>query len=335
MHTNETPESAAAKLCDELKTLDAAARRDHKSIQFYEAHYARPVSFNLLGHSYRDVTRFRFRSWASSRNAIAFSIVVRPRANARQYNELPQAGEITKVTAVHVAPPPSLPPLDHTTIVATLTAMRDLSKAAGRKLPGYIVEFGQLKTFTMGRRTFSNIARLKFHDFRVMEGDLYVTLASNARTGYCLPTYQIVRVLPAKPSTREDRFASFEEFARRFDKRFIADTVLRDLWNSKHSQHGQKFRPSDFKPIGKKGRRVVDQFLNHFTSLDQATPGYNADGILTIKNYSQHERIGRDISLTHSVGLGRITYSSEYPGCGNGSYYFLATEKTILHIEDD
>jgi hypothetical protein len=336
MYATEPQTTAAMKLNEELTNLDESARRDRKPIRFYELHYASPVSFDLLGRSYRDITRLRFSRWGRSWNTGALSITIGLRAGTRQFARLPQTGEITTVTAAYVAPPQTnLPPLDHSAVLATLTTMREQSKSAGHKIHGYIVEFGQLQSFFMGKRTFLNVARLKFNDFHLVHGDLYVTLAVNARRSYLLPTSRIVRVPPATPSNREDRFASFEDFARRFDKRFIADHALLDLWNSHSCMHAGPFRPSDFKPIGKMGRGVVAEFLLQFTDLDQATPGYNGDGVLTIKHYSQHERLGRDISVSHGIQQGRICYSSEYPGCGNGSYYFLATEKTILHIEDD
>jgi hypothetical protein len=147
-------------------------------------------------------------------------------------------------------------------------------------------------------------------------------------------------------SSRDGRpFNSFEQFYRRFDRRFITDEKVRELWEGTSSQHGGKYRPSDFHPVGPKGRRVVREFLGKFAGLE-ATPGprkdyYETRGETGGMRYDlsvcerAYKSTGRDIKISHLMGHPLVWYSSEYAGCGNGRYGLLATEKTFLWLEDD
>jgi hypothetical protein len=228
-----------------------------------------------------------------------------------------------------------LPPLGRETILATLTAMQQISIANNRPLEGYEVEYRTPQTFHVGRRLYTNVLRLRFHSFRLVQGGLYVHLSARAPFSYQLPGLRdIVRVLPAGVK-REDRFATFDEFANRFDRRFIKDDALSALWSHGSSQHDGPFRPSDFRGIGPKGRKVVKEFLTLFQDLDTATAGYNADGVRSVCHNSGHEHTGRNISVSHLVKTGEISYNSERPGGGNGAYYVLVTPTTVLHIVGD
>jgi len=141
---------------------------------------------------------------------------------------------------------------------------------------------------------------------------------------------------------REDRFKDFEAFARRFDRRFITDSYIRKLWDTGSPQHGGQYTPSDFHAIGPKGRRVVGSFLKRFAGLNTPepgntwySPGFEGKGYVLYVEEPADGRMGRDIHVEHKIGVPCIPYASEEPGCGNGRYGVLATEKTFLWVEDD
>jgi hypothetical protein len=138
-----------------------------------------------------------------------------------------------------------------------------------------------------------------------------------------------------------NEFSGLDQFARRFDKRFITEDEIKKLWEGTSAQHGGKYLKSDFHSVGPKGGRVVKQFVERFAGIDATAPttwygkGYKGDGdVLTLwENADGHQ--GRDIKVSHRVGVPYVWYSSEYSGCGNGRYGLLATEKTFLWTEDD
>jgi probable HAF family extracellular repeat protein len=104
---------------------------------------------------------------------------------------------------------------------------------------------------------------------------------------------------------------------------------------------GGKYKPSDFRSIGPVGKRLLKMFLLTFkgvSSTDQS--GYqntNKFWNLTEKHYSTSPsaNVGRDVSISHTLGLPKVFYSSEYPGCGNGRYGLLVNKNEYLWIEDD
>jgi hypothetical protein len=124
---------------------------------------------------------------------------------------------------------------------------------------------------------------------------------------------------------------TFEQFKAKFDPRFITNAKLQDFWNSTSAQTGKQYARSDFKQIGPEGKQLVESFLQRFKGLDDKT---------LVREYYQsrgrrNSRCGRDIKIEYSPGIDYVFYSSEYPGCGNGSYGILANEKQWLHLEDD
>lgn len=141
----------------------------------------------------------------------------------------------------------------------------------------------------------------------------------------------------------KDEFKTYEQFARRFDRRFITEDGIKKLWAGTSSQHGGKYKPSDFHAIGPKGRRVVRNFMLKFVGIDAITPSAFYTGVNDENGTHYNLRVceradwhtGRDISISHTIGFPWVYYSSEYAGCGNGRYGLLATERTFLWLEDD
>lgn len=139
---------------------------------------------------------------------------------------------------------------------------------------------------------------------------------------------------------RAGEFKSLGQFRRRFDPRFATEDEIRRLFSQKSGQHGGRYRPNDFRRLHEKGLRAVERFMWHFRGVDATEPseGYTQDKdgqhYLNVHENTWHPA-GRDISVSHKLGLPYVWYSSEYCGCGNGRYGLLVTPKTFLWLEDD
>lgn len=183
--------------------------------------------------------------------------------------------------------------------------------------------------------------------FESKEHGICYAIRRPLRSGYYFGTYLPMVVAyrlvdPGTVSGREDKFRDFEAFAKKFDRRFITEDEVRVLWATKSPQHGGQFKPSDFHAIGPKGRRVVKRFLEQYAGLDAPEPGngcyrpgFEGNGYILHVEEHADSHTGRDITIEHKVGKPYVHYSSELPGCGNGRYGLLATEKTFLWVEDD
>lgn len=145
---------------------------------------------------------------------------------------------------------------------------------------------------------------------------------------------------PGGRSRQPREFKSLAQFRKRFDPRFTTEAEIQRLFNGTSSQHGGKYRPNDFRRLHHKGLLAVDQFMKYFRGVDATEPteGYvrnkNGHHYLTVRQNSWHPS-GRDITISHRLGLGYVWYSSEYHRCGNGRYGLLVTPKTFLWMEDD
>lgn len=167
---------------------------------------------------------------------------------------------------------------------------------------------------------------------------LYGT-SKKARQGFDFPSLEFVtRYEPVIPAADADEFKSYEQFAAKFDRRFITETMIQDLWNSKSGQHGGKYKPSDFHRIGPKGKQVLENFLRWFVDVNDTVGQhyYQHDKYKCLnQRRDSYHHFGRDISISHTLGIPRVSYSSEYHGCGNGRYGLLANKNEFLWLEDD
>jgi hypothetical protein len=161
---------------------------------------------------------------------------------------------------------------------------------------------------------------------------------------------RVVKYEPVLEQDKEtaDQFKSFDEFKRRFDPQFIDEATIQELWDKPSSQTGQRYRRSDFHPIGREGKQVLNRFLHFYKGVGTGVdaPGYskstykNADGT-EYYNLSEHYtsngrgRFGRDIKISHQTNQRIVHFSSEFPGTGNGRYGLVANKTTFLHLEDD
>ena len=141
------------------------------------------------------------------------------------------------------------------------------------------------------------------------------------------------------------RKMTLELFKSKFDPRFITEKKIEELYGQKSGQTGKPYAMTDFRRISRIGRRAVERFLQNFHGIgSQDKTGYIQSGKSNDTRWdlsgchyscSRNMHFGRNIKVEHMLGNEFVWYSSEFPGCGNGSYGMLATEKTWLHLEDD
>jgi len=184
--------------------------------------------------------------------------------------------------------------------------------------------------------------------FKVMNDSIAYAPKRNMRKGYTVPIHFLERIEkfePVIPAQAPDTFKNYNQFKNKFDLRFISEDLIKELWEGTSSQHGEKYKPSDFKRIHNKD--VMFNFLRRgFTDI------HNTEGVgyreidkstgdekiiyksLTETRYaSQYPE--RNFTISHAIGRDRVHYSSEYYNSLNGMYGIVATEKTYLHLEND
>jgi hypothetical protein len=177
-----------------------------------------------------------------------------------------------------------------------------------------------------------------FNSIVLHHGKLLYCTTRSSRMGYWFPSLDLVtRYEPVIETSRADEFRSLADFASRFDRRFINESEIQSLWNSTSAQHGGKYKPSDFHRFGHRGKQVMDRFLQLFVDVNTEGKCYSErSGHLCLEQYhNTNYHSGRDIRITHTLGLGRVGYASEFMGCGNGSYGLVANKNEFLHLEND
>jgi hypothetical protein len=165
------------------------------------------------------------------------------------------------------------------------------------------------------------------------------------RKGYYFPsTDSVVKYEPVISAETKNEFSSYQQFEKKFDKRFITEPEILKLWNGTSGQHGGKYRKSDFHRLSKYGLRVMEDFIQYFKDVTKGGGvGYTDSSVSPGVKYREarytsmsHERsFGRDIKISHQTNCDYVYYASEYPGCGNGRYGLIANAKEFLWLEDD
>lgn len=192
------------------------------------------------------------------------------------------------------------------------------------------------------RRRVNNVLSHVFPQFFSIDGKLFYMFKRGGRSGYQISMDSIRSYEPVISSA--NKFETFEEFKKQFDTYFITEEYIKSLWEGRSPQHGDKYMPSDFKPVSKSGKQALSMFLHQFSGIN------NTD----TEKYSHHTFDGseywtasgryygnggsstsRDISVSHRMGSPAVHYASEYHGCGNGRYGILASRSKYLWIEDD
>jgi hypothetical protein len=158
------------------------------------------------------------------------------------------------------------------------------------------------------------------------------------RTGFHFGDwYDLVTDIEVVSQKQDDSFKSYEQFRNRFDTLFITEAKIKELWNSKSSQHGGQYRPSDFHHLGPQGRDVMRRFLLGYQGLGKEGPFYHKSGDYYVYEecHKAYRHSGRDIKISYQTNQELVWYSSEYCGCGNGRYGLVANRTTFLWLEDD
>jgi len=182
------------------------------------------------------------------------------------------------------------------------------------------------------------------HVFRggfFLHGDaLCYKFKRTGRHGQYFPVDNVVKYEPVL--TSDTCFASFEEFKKKFDPQFISDELVQKLWTEKSNQTGRRYCKNDFRSLGKQGRKTLTRFMENFKGITAGgpdAPGYttHTKGVTWVleAEHLSYRHPGRDIRISHTAGLDRVFYSSEYSGCGNGRYGLLVNKHEYLWLEDD
>jgi hypothetical protein len=191
-----------------------------------------------------------------------------------------------------------------------------------------------------------------FSGFFLHGGSLCYKVKAGGRRGYHFPALDLVeRYEPVVDGLvdKTQAFATYEQFRKKFDLLFISDAEILRLWNGTSSQTGNKYTPADFHKIGPVGRKVLEDFMRRFNGVNNTdtasyrevvTPDHTGKQPPTTMYYlsaghESYRHSGRDIQISHRLGLGYVHYSSEYAGCGNGRYGLVANRSEFLWLEDD
>ena len=174
----------------------------------------------------------------------------------------------------------------------------------------------------------------------------YYIPTTHRNSGYCISPDAIESIEVLQTKEKDKNFNSFEDFKSEFDTKYISESLIKELWDGHSSQHGGKYNRNDFRYLSGKGKRVAERFSNTFTGIGgEPTPAYH-DGnsflyhgqeykVLRVSESADGKQ-GRDISISYQTNIpDRVFYSSEFPGCGNGQYFFLIGRHKVLHIEND
>lgn len=194
------------------------------------------------------------------------------------------------------------------------------------------------------RKRIDNVTEYVFPEFFSRGGDsLYYKMRRGGRSGFPISLNNIRAFEPVLES--HDSFNSYEEFEKKFDKHFITEELIKQLWSEKSSQHGNRYRPSDFRPISSSGKEALRIFLRSFKGINNTdTTTYSEEKCFDGKGtyhicrgyyYGRGGSGSRDIRISHQMGNNLVHYSSEYHNCGNGRYGLLANKSTYLWLEDD
>lgn len=169
--------------------------------------------------------------------------------------------------------------------------------------------------------------RLNVTSIFEQRGNWWYSVRKNARKGYYFSATMFDHLVDIQADTKNDEFASYEEFKAMFDLRFIGETEIQHLWNSTSAQHGGKYWRPDFKTVSRRNQQYIQEFMTKLGSI-------NNPAAMRLR-WGARGPTGRDITISHQANSPYITYASEFCDCGNGSYYLLVGNNKILHLEND
>lgn len=205
------------------------------------------------------------------------------------------------------------------------------------------VTFHCSQSFPISRRKrVNNVTSHVFPQFFSIDGKLFYMFKRGGRSGYQISMDNIRSYEPVISTAH--KFDSFEDFKKQFDLYFITEEYIKTLWEEKSPQHGERYKPSDFKPVSRSGKEALSMFLRRFKGISNTdTESYTrrtfeGNEYWTASGYyhgTGGSSTSRDISISHRMGSPVVHYASEYHGTGNGTYGILVSRSKYLWIEND
>lgn len=193
------------------------------------------------------------------------------------------------------------------------------------------------------------INKLKIDHFYINNGTIYISNRLNSRVVSRIePIIEHIETVELDKKKTKD-FINYNDFLNQFDTSLFDVKEIEKLWqeNVEYKEKNGYFRyhRTDFKVMGKQGLKIWKRFREQWKGLSPIaqevsgvyTKGYGDTKVFSVyyRCYGMSRGKGRDITISHTLGCPYIHYSSEYAGCGNGSYGLVARNNVWLHIEDD
>jgi hypothetical protein len=197
------------------------------------------------------------------------------------------------------------------------------------------IRLNRHKTITVKEHTFKA-------PFFMSGSSICYLLRKGGRKYYYLPVSNIDYYEPIPSSA--DQFNCYEDFKKMFDPFFIEESQILSLWNSTSAQHGEKYKPSDFKKLNKSARSALRMFLINFKGIDNTDKSFYTKRIIGNKEYynlsgnyygSGNSNSSRDTRISHQFGMSWVGYTSEVFGGGPNTNGIIASKSKYLWTEND
>jgi len=159
----------------------------------------------------------------------------------------------------------------------------------------------------------------------------------NGNNGEILPVSKIESYEPIPNSI--DQFDCYEQFRDMFDPFFIEEDLIRSLWDSNSAQHGERYKPSDFKSLSSNARSALRMFLINFKGINKTDKDIFTKRVIGGKDYytlsGSYYGLNKDIRISHQFGTSCVGYKSEVSGGGSNTNGIIATKSKYLWTEND
>lgn len=177
------------------------------------------------------------------------------------------------------------------------------------------------------------------HFFISGNGILCYAERSNASKGSKVP-FHPVNILDVSIIEKIEKAMTKEQFAAKFDKRFIGEKEIESLYNDFKDGKDRNTAREHFRRMPPKGKALLTKFLLDFKSIKEVGENYLKSPFgdykyRKVEDNSYGNNRKRDISISHQTNINLVYYSSEYAECGNGDYYIIANENEVFFLERD
>lgn len=190
------------------------------------------------------------------------------------------------------------------------------------------------------------IIMVKEHTFKnpffIVNQSVCYPFKKDGRKGQYLPVSKIDYYEPIPNST--DQFNCYEDFKKMFDPFFIEESQILSLWNSTSAQHGEKYKPSDFKKLSSNAKSALRMFLINFKGINNTNKSSYTKRIIGEKVYyvlsgnyygSGNSSSSRDTRISHQFGMSCVGYTSEVSGGGPNTNGIIVSRSKYLWMEND